>query len=48
MMYEVGSFCGPIVAGGAMDQWPVSGLPIVVAVAAGALLVFGLLRNHGR
>jgi MFS family permease len=48
MMYEVGSFCGPIVAGGAMDQWSRYGLPIVVAAAAGALLVFGLLRNHGR
>jgi MFS family permease len=46
MMYEVGSFCGPIAAGGAMDQWPLYGLPIVVAVAAGALFVFGLLRNH--
>jgi MFS family permease len=48
MMYEVGSFFGPIVAGGAMDQWPLYGLPVVVAVAAGALLLFGLVRNHGR
>jgi MFS family permease len=47
MMYEVGSFFGPIVAGGAMDQWPLYGLPIVVAVAAGALFLFGLVRNHG-
>src|SRR4030095_13314671 len=30
MMYEVGSFFGPIVACGAMDQWSVYGLPIVV------------------
>jgi len=48
MMYEVGSFFGPIAAGGAMDQWPRYGLPIVVAAAAGALLVYGLVRNHGR
>src|SRR5262245_8334005 len=48
MMYEVGSFGGPIVAGGAMDLWPLYGLPIVVAAAAAALLVFGLVRNNGR
>jgi len=48
MMYEIGSFFGPIVAGGAMDQWPRYGLPIVIAVVAGALFVFGLLRNSGR
>jgi len=48
MMYEVGSVGGPIISGAAMDVWPLYGLPIVVAVAAGALLVFGLLRNHGR
>lgn len=47
MMYEVGSFFGPIVAGGAMDQWPLFGLPVVVAVAAGALLLFGLVRSRG-
>ncbi|MGH6960686.1 MAG: hypothetical protein ACREE7_09400, partial [Dongiaceae bacterium] len=48
MMYEVGSVGGPIISGAAMDIWPLYGLPIVVVVAAGALLVFGLLRNHWR
>ena len=48
MMYEVGSVGGPIISGAAMDVWPLFGLPIVVAVVAGALFVFGLLRNHGR
>src|SRR5262245_15442049 len=37
MMYEVGSFFGPITAGAAMDRWPLYGLPIVVAATAGAL-----------
>ena len=48
MMYEVGSFFGPVVAGGAMVLSPLYGLPIVVAAAAGALVVFGLVRNHRR
>jgi MFS family permease len=48
MMYEVGSVGGPILSGAAMDVWPLYGLPIVVAVIAGALLFFGLIRNHGR
>ena len=48
MMYEVGSVGGPIISGAAMDVWPLYGLPIVVAVAAGALLFFGLVRNDGR
>jgi MFS family permease len=48
MMYEVGSVGGPILSGAAMDAWPRYGLPIVVAVAAGALFLFGLIRNHGR
>jgi MFS family permease len=48
MMYEVGSVGGPIISGAAMDVWPLYGLPIVVAVAAGALFAFGLLRNHRR
>ena len=48
MMYEVGSFFGPVVAGGAMVLWPLYGLPAVIAVVAGALFVFGLVRNHGR
>jgi MFS family permease len=46
MLYEVGSFGGPILAGAAMDLWPLHGMPIVIAVVAGALLVFGLFRNH--
>jgi len=48
MMYEAGSFGGPIIAGAAMDQWPLYGLPVVIAAAAAALLLFGLLRNHAR
>ena len=48
MMYEVGSFFGPVVAGGAMVLSPVYGLSIVVAAVAGALFFFGLIRNHGR
>jgi hypothetical protein len=48
MMYEVGSVGGPILSGAAMDAWPLYGLPIVVAVVAGALFVFGLVRNHRR
>jgi MFS family permease len=48
MMYEVGSVGGPIISGAAMDQWPLYGLPVVVAVVAGALFLFGLVRNHGR
>jgi MFS family permease len=48
MMYEVGSVGGPIISGAAMDQWPLYGLPVVVAAVAGALFLFGLLRNHGR
>jgi MFS family permease len=44
MMYEVGSFCGPILAGGAMDLWPIFGMPIVIAIAAASLLAFGMLR----
>jgi hypothetical protein len=46
MMYELGSFGGPIIAGGAMDIWPIFGMPTVIAVAAATLLVFGLVRNH--
>ncbi|MGE0116756.1 MAG: MFS transporter [Dongiaceae bacterium] len=46
MMYELGSFGGPILAGGAMDTWPRFGMPTVIAVAAATLLVFGLVRNH--
>ena len=38
MMYEVGSFGGPIVVRRRHGQWPLYGLPIVVAVAAGALV----------
>lgn len=45
MMYEMGSFGGPIVAGTAMDLAPLYGLPVVVALASGALLLFGLLRK---
>jgi len=48
MMYEVGSFFGPVVAGGAMVLSPVYGLSIVVAAVAGTLFFFGLIRNHGR
>ena len=48
MMYETGSVGGPILSGAAMDQWPLYGLPAVIAAAAAALLLFGLLRNHGR
>jgi MFS family permease len=48
MMYEVGSFFGPVVAGGAMVLLPLYGLPIVVAIAAGALVVFGLVSNSRR
>ncbi len=48
MMYEAGSVGGPIISGAAMDVWPLYGLPIVVAVAAGALFVFGLVRSHVR
>ena len=33
---------------GAMVLSPVYGLSIVVAAVAGALFLFGLLRNHGR
>jgi len=46
MMYELGSFGGPIIAGGAMDMWPRFGMPVVIGTAAATLLVFGLLRNH--
>jgi MFS family permease len=46
MMYELGSFGGPIVAGAAMDLWPLLGLPTVIALAAGALVAFGMFRNH--
>jgi MFS family permease len=48
MMYEVGSVGGPILSGAAMDVWPLYGLPIVIAVVAGALFVFGLIRSRGR
>ncbi len=48
MMYEVGSVGGPIISGAAMDAWPLYGLPVVVAVVAAALFLFGLMRNHGR
>lgn len=44
MMYEVGSFCGPISAGAAMDRWPLYGMPMVIAAACGLLLLFGVLR----
>jgi MFS family permease len=46
MMYELGSFGGPIVAGGAMDLWPTFGMPVVIAVASSTLLVVGLLRGR--
>src|SRR5215813_6614079 len=44
MMYEAGSVGGPILSGAAMDEWPFYGLPIVIAAAAAALFLFGLLR----
>ena len=44
MMYEVGSFCGPISAGAAMDRWPLYGMPMVIAAACGLLLLFGVIR----
>jgi MFS family permease len=46
MMYELGSFGGPIIAGGAMDLWPTFGMPVVIAVASTTLLVVGLLRGR--
>ncbi len=46
MMYEVGSFGGPIIAGGAMDLWPTFGMPAVIAVASASLLVVGWTRNR--
>jgi MFS family permease len=46
MMYELGSFGGPIVAGGAMDLWPTFGMPTVIAVASATLLAVGLLRGR--
>jgi len=48
MMYELGSMTGPVVVGGAIDLWSRFGLPVVVAVAALALLAFGLVTNRRR
>lgn len=44
MMYEVGSFFGPISAGAAMDRWPLYGMPLVIAAVCGLMLLFGVLR----
>lgn len=44
MMYEVGSFFGPISAGAAMDRWPLYGMPLVIAAVCGLLLLFGVIR----
>lgn len=44
MIYEIGSFCGPISAGAALDRWPLYGMPFLIAGAASVLLVVGLLR----
>lgn len=44
MMYEVGSFFGPISAGSAMDRWPLYGMPFLIAAVSGALLLFGVVR----
>jgi MFS family permease len=46
MMYELGSFGGPIIAGGAMDLWPTFGMPAVIAMASATLVVVGLLRGR--
>jgi MFS family permease len=46
MMYELGSFSGPIIAGAAMDGWPIFGMPAVIAVASAAFVLFGILRVH--
>lgn len=46
MMYELGSFSGPIIAGAAMDGWPIFGMPVVIALASAAFVLFGILRNH--
>ena len=45
MMYEVGSVGGPMRQAAPWINGRLYGLPIVVAVAAGALLVFGLLAQ---
>ena len=45
MFYEIGSFTGPVIGGAAMDLWSEDGLPIAVAIVAGAFLLLGLLRT---
>ncbi|MGH6931486.1 MAG: MFS transporter [Dongiaceae bacterium] len=45
MIYETGSFVGPIGAGAAMDGWPTVGLPLFVLLAAAALLLFAIIRR---
>lgn len=46
MVYETGSLSGPVLAGGAMDLMGRQGLPLVVALATGAFLVFIAIRRR--
>jgi hypothetical protein len=48
MMYEFGSITGPVSAGFAMDIWHQFGMPVVIALAASALVLFGLFRVSRR
>jgi MFS family permease len=45
IVYETGSFSGPIAAGAAMDAWPRYGLPLFIFLSAAALLVFAAIRR---
>jgi MFS family permease len=44
MTYQVGSITGPILAGTALDHWPVYGLTIAVSVVAVLFILLALSR----